>query len=889
VSGLSDRLDKDFYTKAQIDVTAGAIRQEVSAIEVGGRNIISKELMGDAIKDIVSNDSFSGFGYICPSGTNTISVFGQSKPLGLKRNRDYTISFKAWSANTYSICWDLWVLPSVGDEGELPQAWFTTSTEPQLYTWTFKRDVDFIDKAELRFFNADSNGIAVNVTTPIYITDIKIEEGNKRTDWTPAVQDMASVDFVKGSLALEIKSENGKYYSELSSNVDRIDFKSGQITIQSDKFTLDKNGNATFGGTLNAATGSFSGNVTANYLNASTGGILSGWKFDSNSMQYGTLGNANSMWLCTTGTQSTTANIAGSGTTNGWCIGVADKFGVTNTGAVWCSDIHASGGSFEGAITATSLTLKNTKINSSDVSGLSNVATSGRYTDLSGRPDLSLYATNEKLNNYVQKSTLTDKLNGYATTGALDNYLKTGDLSAKLGDLKVAYRGDVTTTQTKNDTTGIITTTSTYIGADGKKYTTTTYSSTDGKYVLLNRDNQWGANDSLVKITKEGLLEANNAIIKGTVYAIDGEFRGTIHATGGDIGGVLIGSLAKKSEIPTNVSDLNNDKNFATTGQLPTKTSQLTNDSDFKDTAGVKSVVDADYISTLELEVGKQIKMGDNAIISWENVDGKPTILTDSQAKEITRTVITSEEITAPKLKVDAANITGTLTVNNSQGKTLFSAGGNSVYLAGFTAGRNDIGGNLYLSTGGKTYNSDYSKAGVYLGTDGIGCGSTFSVSNEGYLYATHAKIEGNITAKTGFIGNLKIEGNNITAGDSKSGITIYSAFDSTNGYMGVTSAKIGDWRFNPTDKAGAIVSGGIDYSLGHQDINEIAIGGNGISFTNHIPSGYVTSSTRWIDIINSANIVKTGVTTKTTTINVGGYKLKFQNGILIDTGGLIS
>lgn len=76
-----------------------------------------------------------------------------------------------------------------------------------------------------------------------------------------------------------------------------------------------------------------------------------------------------------------------------------------------------------------------------------------------------------------------------------------------------------------------------------------------------------------------------------------------------------------------------------TIGQLPstvaeksdvkTKTSELTNDSDFQDITGVVNIVDgritADYIKTLNLEVGNQIKMGQNATISWDNVDSKPT------------------------------------------------------------------------------------------------------------------------------------------------------------------------------------------------------------------------------------------------------------------------
>jgi hypothetical protein len=147
---------------------------------------------------------------------------------------------------------------------------------------------------------------------------------------------------------------------------------------------------------------------------------------------------------------------------------------------------------------------------------------------LSGQPDLTQYATNNTLNNYVSNSSLTNTLSSYAKSGDLADYLKTNDLKAKLGNLNVAYNGDVTTTQTTDTTTGMITTTSTYKDASGATHTTTTYTTAESNYVLLNRDNQWGTNDSLVKISKDGLMEANNAIISGKVYASEGDIGGNI-------------------------------------------------------------------------------------------------------------------------------------------------------------------------------------------------------------------------------------------------------------------------------------------------------------------------------------------------------------------------
>lgn len=193
-------------------------------------------------------------------------------------------------------------------------------------------------------------------------------------------------------------------------------------------------------------------------------------------------------------------------------------------------------GYFKGNIYATSLTLsKDVTISNSNIEGLSTVATSGKYSDLNGIPDLTIYET---------KSNVDEKLKGYATSGDLKAYLRTNDLNSKLGELDVAYSGDVKTTQTKDETTGLITTTNTYKDSDGKTHSYTTYTYEDSNYVLLNRESKWGngslgSENNLVKISKDGLLEANNAIIHGEIYASKGTFSGSLSSATGTFCGDL--------------------------------------------------------------------------------------------------------------------------------------------------------------------------------------------------------------------------------------------------------------------------------------------------------------------------------------------------------------
>ncbi len=154
------------------------------AVKVLGspRNVLSKSRLGERIQSI--DNSVSKVGYICPEGQTII--FGHTTELDLKASQEYTLSFYAWCNKNYSVCWDLWVAPNVGDENFLPQEWFDVTPTPALYQWTFKVDEDFMPKASMRFLNVIQNGEINNVLSPIYITDIQIEEGSTRTPWSPS-------------------------------------------------------------------------------------------------------------------------------------------------------------------------------------------------------------------------------------------------------------------------------------------------------------------------------------------------------------------------------------------------------------------------------------------------------------------------------------------------------------------------------------------------------------------------------------------------------------------------------------------------------------------------------------------------------------------------------
>lgn len=86
----------------------------------------------------------------------------------------------------------------------------------------------------------------------------------------------------------------------------------------------------------------------AGELTATSGSIAS-WYISSNSLATGTWGTDSSAMLCT-GT-SGSRSIGGSSSINGWVFTAGSKFGVTNTGDLYCSALHANSGSIASSVT----------------------------------------------------------------------------------------------------------------------------------------------------------------------------------------------------------------------------------------------------------------------------------------------------------------------------------------------------------------------------------------------------------------------------------------------------------------------------------------------------------------------------------------------------------
>lgn len=158
-------------------------------------------------------------------------------------------------------------------------------------------------------------------------------------------------------------------------------------------------------GKITAVNADISGKITVG-----SNSSAAGFSIDNNSISYGTMGSANSVFICSTGSNAY-ANIAGSGSINGWVYTAGTTFGVTKAGTLYCTGAHISG-----AITATSGTFNGT-INASGGSITGDMSITGSLS--CGNTDGGVYANNlvNISQGYIQfKDTANNKTSGLIHT-----------------------------------------------------------------------------------------------------------------------------------------------------------------------------------------------------------------------------------------------------------------------------------------------------------------------------------------------------------------------------------------------------------------------------------------------------------------------------------------
>ena len=231
--------------KSLIDQTPDKITLAVSAIQIGGRNLLrnSNFATGDitgwslfqATASIVTD---AQFGYVAKVIKNSIHTEGRiyQTPILRISGNQYTASvwLKADSASSIQIYWE--GSPIVGTT-------FNVTTEWKKYTITGVWNTGTYSGFYIRSYT----------NAYFYVANAKYEEGNKETPWTPALEDTQSQIDGKTTLA-KVASSLSIAANKITLSSKTIELKgdtiadaieAGQLNVGNGKFKVDPNGDFT--------------------------------------------------------------------------------------------------------------------------------------------------------------------------------------------------------------------------------------------------------------------------------------------------------------------------------------------------------------------------------------------------------------------------------------------------------------------------------------------------------------------------------------------------------------------------------------------------------------------------------------------------------------------
>lgn len=211
----------------------------------------------------------------------------------------------------------------------------------------------------------------------------------------------------RANLVLMMSTDgDGNPIGIMSGEADYISLRAGQLEIKSPQFTLDRNGNASFAGNLSAATGSFSGAVTATSLTLSAGvsvpsSKVSGLAAVATSGSYSDLGD----------TPNLTVYVAKDGTIGTTPADGVDGFVVSSAGVLKASNAIIYGSLYSSSGTIGGMTLSSNSI----YKGTNSMAstTPGVYLGTDG---LRLYGSSSNYFNVTSAGVMT--LEGGTMTGS---------------------------------------------------------------------------------------------------------------------------------------------------------------------------------------------------------------------------------------------------------------------------------------------------------------------------------------------------------------------------------------------------------------------------------------------------------------------------------------
>jgi len=209
-----------------LQITAKQTKQELADMHIGGRNLLLKSNV-EAKDNVASSNlvaQYAPASYLEEGEEYTISLCVTPAP-GVDRFAAYL----SWASSILA------ELPVTGTEKQVVSKTFTAKYAPGK---TPEEDYVY---GNVRIYRFPNNGTVTEGST---IHWVKVEKGNKATDWTAAPEEMATVVDMNAALevsAEQIKSSVSKTYStkdELADVAQRVSAAETSITQNADSIAL---------------------------------------------------------------------------------------------------------------------------------------------------------------------------------------------------------------------------------------------------------------------------------------------------------------------------------------------------------------------------------------------------------------------------------------------------------------------------------------------------------------------------------------------------------------------------------------------------------------------------------------------------------------------------
>lgn len=219
--------------------------EAVNEIEIGGRNLASEKNISDATVLPINDNNYSFLGNTAYTKNNTTANenFIYVRNINVEPNTEYTISFYAKKeSNCKGI--DVFFLGKSSNYTGSPDYEYTHALKQNIgtTTWT-KYSYTFTTASKevngyIRFDNNGCNNTSITNANKIWIAKIKMEKGNKATDWTPAPEDIQSqIDFNKAEIKTT-KETVAEHTTSLNSITSRVSATESTITTIQNKVNI---------------------------------------------------------------------------------------------------------------------------------------------------------------------------------------------------------------------------------------------------------------------------------------------------------------------------------------------------------------------------------------------------------------------------------------------------------------------------------------------------------------------------------------------------------------------------------------------------------------------------------------------------------------------------